>query len=106
MASLLYNYISRALIRNLAGTLQDSLIIHLGRTILFARRRRVHQEPLCIQPAPVHLCAGKGPTGTFNAGGALDDFHPGACIHQPPHKAEVARGGPHALKEHRGRMPA
>ena len=33
---------------------------------------------------------GKGPTGTFNAGGVLDDFNPRARIHQPPHQAEVA----------------
>ena len=38
----------------------------------------------------MHLCTGKGLAGTFNAGGALDDLHPGAHIHQPPHEAEVA----------------
>ena len=38
----------------------------------------------------MHVSAGKGPTGTFNAGGVLDDFNLGTRIHQPPHQAEVA----------------
>ena len=38
----------------------------------------------------MHLCAGKGPTSTFNTGGALDNLHLGARIHQPSHEAEVA----------------
>ena len=88
----LNNYISGALIRNIAGTLQDSLIVHFGRTILLARWRRGSKKLLRIQPAPVHLCAGKGPVSTFNTGGALDDLHPGARIHQPPYEAEVAPG--------------
>ena len=80
-ASLLKNYIFGALISNLAGTLQDTLIIHFGRAILLARQRRVRPKLLSIHPAPVHFCTGKGPTGTFNAGGVLDDFNPGTRIH-------------------------
>ena len=88
--SLLKDYISGALIRNIMGSLQDSFIIHFGRAILLARWRWVREKLLRIQPAPMHLCAGEGPASTFNTGGALDDLHPGARIHQPPHEAEVA----------------
>ena len=45
---------------------------------------------LSIQLAPVHLSTGKGPTGTFNADGALDDFKPWTGLHQPPHQPEIA----------------
>ena len=68
----------------------STLIIHLGRAMLLALWWRVRHELLGIHLAPVHLCAGKGPTGTFNTGGVLDDFNPRARIHQPPHQAEVA----------------
>ena len=50
----------------------------------------VRHKLLGIHLAPVHLCVGKGPTGTLNTGGVLDDFNPRARIHQPPHQAEVA----------------
>ena len=39
---------------------------------------------------PVHLCTGKGPTGTFDADGALDDLEPRTGLHQPPHQPEIA----------------
>ena len=84
-ASLLKNYIFGALPRNSAGALQHTLIIHLGRAMLLALRWRVGHKLLGIHLAPVHLCAGKGPTGTLNTGGVLDDFNPRARIHQPPH---------------------
>ena len=47
-ASLLKNYIFGALIRYAAGTLQNAIIIHLGRPILLARRWRVRQQLLRI----------------------------------------------------------
>ena len=62
-ASLLKSYIFRALILYTSGTLQDALIIHLGRAILLARRWRVRHKLLSIHLAPVHLSTGKGPTG-------------------------------------------
>ena len=43
---------------------------------------------LSIQLAPVHLSTGMGPTGTFNADGALDDFEPWTGLHQPPHQPD------------------
>ena len=70
-ASLLKNYISRAFIRYKAGTLQDTLIVHLRRAILLARRGSVRHKLLNVHLAPVHFSTGKGPTGTFVADGAL-----------------------------------
>src|SRR3954465_12300685 len=89
-ASLLKNYIPRTFIRHKAGTLQNILIIHLGLAMLFPRRWPVLHKLLSIQLAPVHLSAGKGPTGTFDADGALDDFEPWTGLHQPPHQPKVA----------------
>ncbi len=58
--------------------------------ILLSQRWRVRHKLLSIHLAPMHLCAGKGPTGTFNTGGVLDDFNPWTRIHQPPHQDELA----------------
>ena len=58
--------------------------------MLFPRRRAVLHKLLSIQLAPVHLSTGKGPTGTLNAYGALDDFEPWTGLHQPPHQPEIA----------------
>ena len=54
-ASLLKNYIFGTLIRYTAGTLQNAIIIHLGRTILLARRWRVRQKLLTVQLAQCTL---------------------------------------------------
>ena len=74
--SSLKNYIHRTFIRHKAGTLQNTLIIHLRLVMLLARRWPVLHKLLSIQLALVHLSTGKGPTGTFNVDGALDDFEP------------------------------
>ena len=74
--SLLKNYIFGALPRNSAGALQHILIIHLGRAMLLALWWGVPHKLLGIHLSPVQLCAGKGPTGTFNIGGVLDDINP------------------------------
>ena len=58
--------------------------------MLFPRRWPVLHKLLSIQLALVHLSTGKGPTGTFNADGALDDFEPWTGLHQPPHQPEIA----------------
>ena len=58
--------------------------------MLFPRRWPVLHKLLSIQLAPVHLSTGKGPTGTFNTDGALDDFEPWTGLHQPPHQPEIA----------------
>src|SRR3954465_9711196 len=89
-ASLLKNYIPGTFIRHKADTLQNTLIIHLGLAMLFPRRWPVLHKLLSIQLALVHLSAGKGPTCTFDADGALDDFEPWTGLHQPPHQPEVA----------------
>ena len=67
------------------STLQDALIIHFGVAMLLALQRPLLHQLLSIQLAPVHLSTGKGPTGTFNADGVLDDLKPWTGIHQPPH---------------------
>ena len=58
--------------------------------MLFPRRWPVLHKLLSIQLALVHLSVGKGPTGTFDADGALDDFEPWTGPHQPPHQPEIA----------------
>ena len=58
--------------------------------MLFPRRWPVLHKLLSIQLAPVHLSTVKGPTCTFNADGALDDFEPWTGPHQPPHQPEIA----------------
>src|SRR3954463_13828480 len=89
-ASLLQNYIHGTFIRHKAGTLQNVLIIVLGLAMLFPRRWPVLHKLLTVQLAPVHLSTGKGPTGTFDADGALDDLEPWTSLHQLPHQPEVA----------------
>src|SRR3954468_17148670 len=89
-ASSFKNYILRTFIRHKAGTLQNVLIIVLGLAMLFPRRWPVLHKLLTIQLAPVHLSTGKGPPGTFDADGALDDFEPWTGLHQSPHQPEVA----------------
>ena len=73
-----------------AGTLQDVLIIHLGFAILPARRWSIRHKLLSVHLAPVHFSTSKGPTGTFDADGALDDFEPWTGLHQPLHQPEIA----------------
>ena len=89
-ASLLKNYIFGAFIRYKAGTLQDALIIRFRDAMLLARRRPVLHKLLTVQLTRVHLCTGKGPTGTFDADGALDDLEPQTGLHQLPHQSEIA----------------
>ena len=76
-ASFLKNYILGTLIRHKAGTLQDALIIHLGLAMLLALRWPICHQLHSIHLAPVHFNTGKGPTGAFDAYGALDDFKRG-----------------------------
>src|SRR3954462_1464933 len=76
--------------RHKAGALQNILIIVLGLAMLFPRRWPVLHKLLTVQLAPVHLSTGKGPTGTFDVDGALDDLEPWTSLHQPPHQPEVA----------------
>src|SRR3954469_9194026 len=58
--------------------------------MLVPRRRPVPHKLLTVQLTPMHLCTGKGPTGTFDADGALDDLEPWTSLHQSPHQPEVA----------------
>ena len=52
----------------------------------------VLHQLLRIQLAPMHLRTGKGPVGTLNANGSLDDFQLRTGIHHPLDQAEVAGG--------------
>src|SRR3954471_24568048 len=88
--SLLKYYILGTFIRHKAGTLQDTLVIHLGVAMLLALRWPVLHKLLRIHLSPVHFSASKRPTGTFDAEGALDDFKPWTSVYQPPHQPEVA----------------
>ena len=60
------------------STLHNAIIVHLVMAMRLALRRPVLDQLLCIQLAPMHLCTGKGPTGTLNTSGVLDDFNPRA----------------------------
>ena len=91
-ASLLKYYIFHTLVRYKTGTLQDTLIIHLGVAMLLALRRPLLHQLLSVHLGPVHLCTSKSPAGTFDTDGPLDDFQPWASIHKLPHQAEVAVG--------------
>ena len=75
-ASSFKNYILGTFIRHKAGTSKNILVIVLGLAMLLPRRRPVLHKLLTVQLTPVHLCTGKGPTGTFDADGALDDLEP------------------------------
>ena len=88
-ASLLKNYILGTLTRHKAGTHQDTLIIHLGLAMLLPLRWPICHQLLSIHLALVYFNTGKGPTGAFDAYGALDDFKPWTGIHQPPHQPKV-----------------
>src|SRR3954470_22666354 len=89
-ASSFKNYILGTFIRHKAGTRQNILVIVLGLAMLLPRRWPGPHKLLTVQLTPMHLCTGKGPTGTFDADGALDDLEPRTCLHQPPHQPEVA----------------
>src|SRR3954469_1650211 len=89
-ASSFKHYILGTFIRHKAGTSKNILVIVLGLAMLLPRRRPVPHKLLTVQLSPVHLCTGKGPTGTFDADGALDDLEPWTGLHQPPHQSEVA----------------
>ena len=74
------------------STLHNAFIILLRIAMCLAFRRPVLHELLCIQLAPMHLRTGKGPTGTLNANGSLDDLQSRTDIHHPLDQAEVASG--------------
>ena len=52
----------------------NAIIIQFGIAVLLALRGSILHELLSIQFAPMHLRAGKGPTGTLNTYGLLDNF--------------------------------
>ena len=57
-----------------------------------ALRRPVLHQLLRIQLAPMHFGVGKGPAGTLDANGSLDDFQSRTGIHHTLDQAEVAGG--------------
>ena len=88
----LKNYVFGTFTGHEASTLHNAIIILLGDAMRLALRRPVLHQLLRIQLAPMHLGAGKGPAGTLNANGSLDDFQSWTGIHHPLDQAEVASG--------------
>ena len=70
----LKNYVFGTFIGHEARTHHNAIIILLGNAMRLALWRPVLHQLLRIQLAPMHLRAGKGPAGTLNANGSLDDF--------------------------------
>ena len=68
------NYVFGTFIGHEASTLHNAIIILLGDAMRLALWRPVLHQLLRIQLAPMHLRTGKGPAGTLNANGSLDDF--------------------------------
>ena len=91
-ASLFRYHIFCTLVHYETGTLQDTLIVHLGVTMLLARRRPFLHQLHGVHLGPLHLHTGESPACTFDADGPLYDFQPWAGIHKPPHQAELAVG--------------
>ena len=65
------NGVLGTLIGHETSTLHNAIIVHLGMAMRLALRRPVLHQLLCIQLAPMHLDAGKGPAGTLDADGRL-----------------------------------
>ena len=60
--------------------------------MLLTLRRPFLHRLLSIQFGPMHLRAGKGPAGTLNTDGLLDNFKPWIGMHHPLYKAKIAIG--------------
>ena len=91
MFSVEYN-ILRTLLRHKAGSLQDTVEIQLGSTMLLALRWPLRHQLLGIHLHLVHLDAGEGHPCTFNADRPLYDFKSRADTNKPLHEPEVAAG--------------
>ena len=74
------------------SALHNAIVILLEIAMRLALRRPVLHQLLRIQLALMHLRTGKGPAGTLNANGSLDDFQSRTGIHHPLDQAEVAGG--------------
>ena len=68
------NYVLGTLFGHETSTLQNAIIILLGKAMRLDLWRPVLHQLLRIQLAPMHLCTGKGPAGSLNTNGSLDDF--------------------------------
>ena len=86
------NYVLGTFIGHEASTLHNAIIILLRNAMWLALWRPVLHHLLRIQLAPMHLRTGKGPAGTINANGSLDDFQSRTGIHHPLDQAEVTGG--------------
>ena len=86
------NYVFSTFIGRETRTLHDAIIILLGDAMRLALWRIVLHQLLHIQLAPVHFGTGKGPGGTLNSNGSLDDFQSRTGIHHPLDQTEVAGG--------------
>ena len=79
------------LLRHKAGSLHDTVIVHLGLAMLLARGRTVGHLLRGIH-RPVHVGVGESHPRTFNANQPLDGIKLRAGIDQSLHESEVATG--------------
>ena len=86
------DYIFRTLLRYNAGSLQDTMKIHLGLAVLLALRRPLDHKLDGVHLRRPDLDAGEGHARTLDADRPLDNVQPRAGIHQLLHEPEVATG--------------
>ena len=86
------NYILGTLLRHKAGSLHDTVIVHLGFAMLLARGRTLGHQLRGTHLRPVHLGAGESHPRTFNADRPLDSIKPRAGTDKTLHESEVATG--------------
>ena len=86
------NDILGTLLRHKAGSLHDTVIVHLGLAMLLARGRTLGHQLRGIHLRLVHLGAGESHPHTFNADRPLDGIKPRASTDQPLHESKVATG--------------
>src|SRR5215216_5223363 len=89
---LLKNNIFRTLALYNTGSFQDLVKIALRLLVLLARGRPFGCELGGIHLRPLHLDAGKGHLGTFDAGRPLYSGNPRTSIDEPLHESEIAAG--------------
>ena len=89
MYSWKYNILG-TLLRHNVGSLQDSVIVHLGLAVLLPRGRSFGYQLRGVHFRLVHLGVGEGHSRAFDADRPLDDVKPRAGTDQPLHESEVA----------------
>ena len=86
-----YN-ILHTLLHHKAGSLQDTVVVHFGSTVLPSLRWPLGHQLLGIHLRTMHLSAGKGYPHTLKANRTLYDLKSGVGTHKPLCETEVAAG--------------